>query len=180
MKTRVFNEEVLYADESIVKVDHQDIQQLKEQSDLNERKRIRLCAHRDIEDRIHEMLIIHTRDTYVRPHKHINKIESFHIIEGIADIIIYADDGSIEEIIPVGEYKSGRTFYYRLSDPLFHTLWIVSENLVFHETTNGPFRRSDMVFAPWSPPESDKKGVSLFMENLAKEIEAQKTDDTRE
>lgn len=171
MKTKVFNEEVLYADESIVKVGYQDIQLLKGQADLNERKRIRLCSHRNIKDRIHEMLIIHTRNTYVRPHKHINKTESFHIIEGIADIVIYNDGGSVTDIIPMGKYESGRIFYYRLSDPLFHTLRITSDYLVFHEITDGPFKRSDMLFAPWSPDENDHAAVIKFVEKLEYSID---------
>jgi len=170
VKTRAFNREVLFADESTVTVDHQDIQQLKEYSDLNERKRIRLCAHRDIEDRIHEMLIIHTKNTYVRPHKHINKTESFHIIEGTTDIVIFSDDGAILDLIEMSDYSGEKVFYYRLSEPLFHTVIIKSEVVVFHETTSGPFRREDMVFAEWSPPESEVEATHLFFKKLGCQI----------
>ena len=170
MKTKVFNEEVLFTDVPIVKVDKQYINKLKEKSDMNIRKRIRLCTHRDIENRIHEMLIIHTKDTYVRPHKHINKIESFHIIEGTADVVIYSDNGAIADVITMGEYGTGRIFYYRLSDPLFHTLRIISDYLIFHEITNGPFRRFDTVFAPWAP-QGTESGTNKFMDTLDREVE---------
>lgn len=170
MKIRIYNKEVLFADEPIVKVWHSDIEQLKKQSSLNERKRIRLCAHREIDNRVHEMLIIHRKDTYIQPHKHLNKTESFHIIEGIADIIIYDDQGSITEIIPMSNYGMDRVFYYRLSEPLFHTLRITSDYLVFHETTNGPFQKSDTVWAPWAPDENNHAAVDEFMKQLTESV----------
>lgn len=171
MKIRVYNKEVLFADEPIVKVWHSDIEELKKQSSLNERKRIRLCVHREIDNRVHEMLIIHRKDNYIQPHKHLNKTESFHIIEGSADIIIYDEQGTITEIIPMGKYGTDRIFYYRLSEPLFHTLRVISDYLVFHETTNGPFKKSDTIWAPWAPNENDQAAVNEFMSNLIKSIE---------
>lgn len=166
MRTKVFNKEVLYSDESVVKVNYQDIKQLKEQAELNERKRIRLCTHKNIEDRIHEMLIIHTKDIYVRPHKHIDKSESFHVIEGVADVVIFDPAGKVTEVIQMGGYSSTHTFYVRISSSNYHMLIIRSDFLVFHETTNGPFRKTDTIFAPWAPDEDNISAQKKFMENL--------------
>ena len=171
MKTNIINTEVLYIEDPIVRVDRQDIKRLKAKSDANERKRIRLCGHRDLEDPIHEMLIIHKKNTYIKPHRHLNKIESFHIIEGTAEIVIYSDDGSVTDVIPMGEYASERKFFYRLSDPLFHTLLISSDYLIFHETTNGPFRRSDTIWAAWAPDEDDLSAVKEFMAHLTHTVD---------
>ncbi|WP_449419489.1 WbuC family cupin fold metalloprotein [Phormidium nigroviride] len=170
MRTKEFNKEVLYADEPIVKVNQQDIESLKEMSQHNIRQRIRLCSHKGVDDKLHEMLIVHAKDTYVRPHKHLNKSESFHIIEGSTEVIIFNEEGSIVEAIQMGDFKSGKQFYYRLSEPYYHTLLIHSEFLVFHETTSGPFNRSDTVFALWSPSEEDTNAVSTFMESLTKQL----------
>lgn len=167
MRVREFNEDVLYADDQIVKVGWEDIYFLKERSKCNKRKQIRLCTHRDIEDNVHEMIIIHTNGTYVRPHKHLNKSESFHIIKGFADVIFFNEMGNIAEVIPMGNYSSGRKFYHRISDPYYHTLLITSDFLIFHETTKGPFRRSDTVFAPWAPDEHDTTGQRTFMDQLS-------------
>ncbi len=172
MRTKKINNEVLFADERIVKVGFRDIELLKEEARINPRKRIRLCAHMDIEDTLHEMLIIHEKGTYVRPHKHLNKSESFHIIEGSADVIVFDEDGSIIEVIRMGDYSSGLKFYYRIADPYYHTLLIRSDFLVFHETANGPFRRSDMVFASWAPDENDITGRNEFIERLSQDVES--------
>ena len=121
------------------------------------------------------MLIIHTKDTYVRPHKHFNKSESLHIIEGSADVILLDEQGDVAEVIPVGEYLSGRQFYYRMETPRYHTFIIHSDFLVFHETTNGPFQRSDTVFAPWAPEESNVEERRMYMRKLERIAEERNT-----
>ncbi len=112
------------------------------------------------------MLIVHERSAYVRPHKHPGKTESTHIIEGLVDVVIFDDDGRIERVIRMGDYASGGIFFYRMAKPVFHTLIIRSDILVFHETTSGPFDRRDTVFASWAPEDSDEHSVSIFMAQL--------------
>ena len=166
MKTTIFNNEVLYAEDSIVQIDSLDIAELKLKAKKNPRKRIRVCAHKNIDENIHEMLIVHEKNCYVRPHKHTGKTESFHIIEGKADVILFHEDGSIDQVISMGEITTGLKFYYRLPPFRFHTLLIHSDVLVFHEVTNGPFRPEDTILAPWSPEEIDEHKVSQYMVKL--------------
>lgn len=169
MRMRKFNEEVYFSDEKILKVDKSLIDILKKKAIVNKRKRVRLCFHKNVDENIHEMLIVHTRDTYVRPHKHLNKIESFNIIEGEADVILFDEDGNIIETIKMGDYGSGLNFYYRIDDPFYHMLVIKSDVLVFHEVTNGPFDRSDTVFSAWSPEDSNEDAVKEYLRTLSKE-----------
>jgi cupin fold WbuC family metalloprotein len=171
MRAIKLNDEVLIAQGPIVEIERADICALKEQSLRNERQRIRVCAHLGVEDRLHEMFIVHKKDTYIRPHKHLHKSESIHIIEGSADVVMFDDAGGILEVVRMSDYTSGCKFYYRLAEPYYHTLLIASELLVFHEITNGPFRRSDTIFAPWAPEESDAAGRAEFMRRLAHSVE---------
>ena len=62
LKTTKFNDEVVFAIDTIVKIDKKAIIGLKKMAKLNKRRRLRLCAHKDIEDSIHEMLIVHEKD----------------------------------------------------------------------------------------------------------------------
>jgi len=167
MKTTSLNEEVLYGTDDVIRVDASDIRELKRMARHNARKRIRICAHRNISEGIHEMLIVHEKSCYVQPHKHIDKIESFHIIEGSADIILFDEDGRINQLIRMGDYATGRKFFYRLPPSRYHTLVILSEVLVFHEITNGPFRPEDTVWAPWSPRETEEDEVPKYIARLA-------------
>lgn len=168
---RMENEEVFYRDGKVIQVNASEICWLKDQAERNLRKRARLCTHRNTEALLHEMLIVHARDTYIRPHKHIGKPESFHVIEGLVDVVIFDEMGSVLEVMKLGDYASGRIFYYRISDPVYHTLLIRSDLLVFHETTAGPFNRTDTVFASWSPEESDSVGCAFFTEKLSRVVE---------
>jgi len=169
LKTRQENEEVLYGEEPIIKIASDDTQWLKNKASQNERQRVRLCAHRSIGDSVHEMIIIHTRDTYVRPHKHLGKSESFHIIEGIVDVILFDDTGSVIHVLKMGKYETGMIFYYRISEPIYHTLLIQSDILVFHETTAGPLNREDTIFADWSPDAADKEACKSYVLHLSKQ-----------
>ena len=161
------NDEVLYSADRIVRVSQEDIEFLKSAARKNKRERIRLCGHRSTDDTVHEMLIVHTRATYVRPHKHFGKSESFHVIEGTADIVVFDDLGSVVDVVPMGLGGTGRNFFYRLSEPAFHTLLITSDYFVFHETTSGPFKREETHFAPWAPDEADETSVRKFVDGLA-------------
>lgn len=172
MRARKVSPEVLYADEAVVRVDAHDIQELVFEADPQPRRRTRLCTHRDSEDRLHEMLIVHHREAYVRPHKHLGKAESMHIIQGEVDLLLFGDDGVLADAIAMGEFTQGRPFYYRMADPIYHSLIIRSEWLVFHEVTSGPLRRDESMFAPWAPPDDDVAAVSRFLASAEAQLAA--------
>ena len=50
-------------------------------------------------------------------------------------------------------------------EPCFHTVLVSTPFALFHETTNGPFRRDEVEFAPWSPAEGDPD-VAAFVEAI--------------
>ncbi|MFZ1898404.1 WbuC family cupin fold metalloprotein [Methanoregula sp.] len=166
MKTRMESEEVLYAEDPIVSVTDEDLEVLKCRANVNSRNRIRLCAHPHVSDKLHEMIIILKRNAYFPPHKHIKRSESLHIIEGIADMVVFNDDGSIFQVLPLGGPGSGRSWYCRLNSSVYHTLLIRSEFLIFHETINGPFQKGNNQLAPWAPDGSDPKSNKRYLEQL--------------
>lgn len=154
INVRVESEEVLYPKEDVVLIDRVDLEEIKILALLNPRQRIRLCSHRAISDNLHEMFIVHTKECYVRPHKHIGKVESMAILEGEVDLVLFYEDGGIREVIKMGDITSGKKFYYRMSEPINHMLLIRSKFLVFHEVTEGPFLREKTVFPEWAPEEN--------------------------
>ena len=164
------NSEVLYSKDALTIAEYSDIEKLKLLSTFNPRKRIRLCTHRNQMDLLHEMIIVHEKSAYVRPHKHLTKSESTHIIEGLVDVVLFDDEGRIAQIIEMGGYASGKPFFYRMAEPIFHTLIIRSDVLVFHETTNGPFDKKTTIFAPWAPEDADLNSVAEFMNELEERV----------
>lgn len=163
MEFKEINEEVLYTTGGIVVLEQNDMNFLKEKAAGIQRKRIRFCAHNDTEDSPQEMFIVHTSDTYVRPHKHLDKAESLYILEGRADLIFFDDEARITDVYELGDYHSGKRFYCRIPEPYYHSLLIYSDFIIFHEVTKGPFVRTNSVFAPWSPADGDFLAVREFL-----------------
>lgn len=170
IKTWQYNEEVLFTKEDITKISYDEIEFLKEKARNTHRQRIRLCVHKNSKDAIHEMIIVHPKEAYVRPHKHLDKSESAHIIEGLVYVVVFTEQGKIKAIIKMGAYGSGENFYYRMSSGIYHSLFIVSDWLVFLETTKGPFKKEDTVFAPWAPADDDCDGTKIFLEELRNRV----------
>lgn len=170
MRTREYSEEVLFAKDQAITISRLDMEELKRRAKRNDRNRIRLCAHTDTSHILHEMFIVHTKDTYIRPHKHLERAESFQLIEGSAKVVFFDEEGDAVETVQMGDFSSGYAFYYRMDTPRYHTLVIDSDVLVFYECTSGPFDRNKTVFAPWSPEESDCAAVHRFREQLARVV----------
>ena len=164
---RAQNPEVYYSDDAIVTADDATIAELKRIAAKNPRLRSRLCTHPDPSSALHEMLIVHHREAYVRPHKHFGKPESFHLIEGTALVVIFDNDGNISDVLEMGPYGSGKLCYYRMPDEVFHTILITSEWLVFHETTAGPFDPTRTAFPDWAPDGSDASAAQDYMVRIA-------------
>lgn len=95
IKIRKESDEVLYPEEDVVLLQPADLQELKRLAVMNPRQRVRLCAHHTPNDQLHEMFIVHTRDCYVRPHKHLGKVESLAVLEGEVDAVLFDNDGDL-------------------------------------------------------------------------------------
>jgi cupin fold WbuC family metalloprotein len=160
---RAQNPEVYYSDDAIVTADDATIAELKRIAAGNPRLRSRLCTHPDPSSGLHEMLIVHHREAYVRPHKHFGKPESFHLIEGTAQVVIFEDDGRIRDVLEMAPYGRGVLCYYRMPEQVFHSILITSEWLVFHETTAGPFDPSRTAFPDWAPDGGDAAEVQVYV-----------------
>ena len=166
IKMKQFNQSVLFADEEIVAVDAEDVELLKTRAQENPRKRVRLCAHRSMEDPLHEMIFVYTRDTYVRPHKNLTESKSYHIIEGIVDLILFDELGNITRVFNMGDFSTGLSFFFRMPEPGYKCMVVKSDYLLFQETTNGPFEESHTIYAPWAPDEDDLDNRDKYLVNL--------------
>lgn len=163
--------EVFLAKGPVTSIGYQDIAFLRKALTGNAKGRVRINLHPDNDDPLHEMFIAIRQDSYIRPHKHPNKSESFHIVYGEVDVVIFKDDGDIHQVIKLAANSSSKAFYYRMSKPFFHTLVIKSELVVVHEITNGPFVKDGTIFATFSPTEEeDTRAISVWTEQLADRV----------
>ncbi len=129
-------------------------------------QRSRICAHSSLQDPIHEMFIAFTDKTYVRPHRHIGKVESYHVIEGVVSIFQFDATGAVESSTLLGTFFSDLPFYYRLVDSGWHSLVCISPSAIIHEVTSGPFRPEDTLFAEWAPKPDRFDDAEEFVRRL--------------
>ena len=161
-------EGVYYIEESIAVMGHQHVQFLKSAIKRTAKGRVRLCVHRDESEPIHEMFILVQCGEYIRPHRHHNKPESLCAIEGAAEIVLFSANGD-----PVRSFSCGvdeDQYYYRISEPIYHTVLVQTPYFIFHETTKGPFRRVDTEYAPWAPSEDDVAGQAEYTLELRRKL----------
>jgi cupin fold WbuC family metalloprotein len=163
-------EEMCRARPGVVAVGRVDLEYLKSEVHKTTRKRIRLCIHQTDDALMHEMFVVYTGMTYVRANLHVGKDESLHILEGEADFIFFDMLGNILDVVPLGDKHSGRNFFIRVPQGVFHTIIMRSEHLIIHEATPGPFDRSETLWAPWSPLDSDAEQVYLYQRELEEKL----------
>ena len=165
------NEEDLYPEQpkKLVTMSRKNMDCLEKIARSSARKRSRFCAHSSVDSDVHEMMICHPKGTYVSPHKHVGKDESFHLISGEIDLLLFDDQGNIKDVLHMGNYKSGEPFYYRIPADIFHTQ-IFKQDTIFHEVTKGPFNKNDTIAADWAPDEKDAMLVENYVRKMKEDI----------
>jgi cupin fold WbuC family metalloprotein len=165
-KTSMITPDVFVTEERYPSVGREDVDRLQAALPGSSRGRVRLCAHKDNADRMHEMFIAFDGQNYVRPSRHLGKDESLHMLEGAGDYFFFDAGGQVTDVVSLGTYDSEHQFYCRIPEGADHALLIRSDRIAIHETTPGPFRREDTVFTPWSPAETDADAARAFLETL--------------
>ncbi len=157
---------IFYLEDPISPVGKEQVAFLRRAVGRTTKGRARLCAHAGEDDALHEMLILLRSGGYVRPHRHLGKSESLHVIEGSATIVLFSESGEPERVFNCGAPPDSDCFFYRISEPVFHTQLVRTPYFAFHEVTRGPFRREETEYAPWAPPEQDAKACQAYLAQL--------------
>jgi cupin fold WbuC family metalloprotein len=141
---------------------------LLQEARKNDKHRARICAHPDVSDAVHEMVICLLDKCYIRPHLHC-KAESLHVLEGTCDLILLDHVGKVLNALCVSSDLPDASRLVRLPAGTFHTLLVRSAHFLFHETTRGPFDPADTVFGDWAPPEGSAE-CATYVRQLDEEV----------
>ena len=159
---------VFVADEAITTVSLNDIDFLKHQASVLPVKKSRVLLHGKPEQLLHEMLIVHTRGTYIQPHINQRSAKSFLVISGTMKLVLYDEDGSIRAHYCLSADDAEANVLIRLNRPYFHTLIMLSDTVVFLETTLGPHKET--IYADFAP-QPNEKGANEYMAWLEKQTD---------
>lgn len=156
--------EAVFTQTDVTEVGRTWLDQLKHDAQTAPLGRARLCLHRDHADAIQEMVIAFCRGSLVRPHRHEGRCESLHVIEGSLAVLLFDDAGRVDRRIDLAAPPMGDApFMYRLSASLWHAVVPLSDSVVVHEVTQGPFvADTPGAFAPWSP--TGGRELAAFLE----------------
>jgi cupin fold WbuC family metalloprotein len=158
---------VLFTEEKLCAISPELLKRLKKLAFQAPLKRARFCMHLSHDDAIQEMIIALYGNPYIRPHRHPNKTETLHLIEGEALVAFFDDAGAVVKTIHLS-LNNDRPFLYRLSTPLWHTVVSLTEYVVFHEVVSGPFSPSESSEFPIWEPKDDPKAIHAFQEQILK------------
>jgi cupin fold WbuC family metalloprotein len=129
--------------------------------------------HASATDNPHRFLNVMLRDTYVRPHRHLQppKAETFLVLEGAAVIVLFDDFGNINARHELGTVtESGRVWGVDIGPGLWHTLFPLTDRAVCFEVKPGPWDPvTDKDFAPWAPREDDP-AKETYLKKLKQQI----------
>lgn len=134
------------------------------------RRRKNLNLHDEYDDPCQRLFNALEPDTYVRPHRHTDppKPECFMAVRGKMALVVFADDGQVDMIVPFG--VDCVTVAIDLPPAMWHTLVSLESGSIFFETKPGPYASlSDKDFAPWSPAEGSTEAES-YLANLIKKV----------
>lgn len=123
------------------------------------RLRMNYNFHSGPEDNPHRFLNVLLQGTYIRPHRHLAppKSESFLVLEGIAEVILFDDEGTITARHQLGgQAAEQRVWGIDIPPGLWHTIMARTPRVVCYEVKPGPWiPGTDKEFAEWAPAEDD-------------------------
>ncbi|EME70537.1 hypothetical protein H261_07903 [Paramagnetospirillum caucaseum] len=126
----------------------------------------RLCLHRDPQDPFHDMVIVESASGYARPHRHHAKGETCHVIRGSVAMVQFDDQGSI---LHVARLAPGGGTIARVAPRSWHTVLVLSEDAVYHESKPGPFDPAcDAELPSWAPVGQDAQ--DRWMSDLRRRV----------
>ncbi|MDC3130689.1 WbuC family cupin fold metalloprotein [bacterium] len=140
------NNRVFYLKDSLSLVSYQVIMIIKEIAKVRKIPICRICIHKNDNEIIHEMIMIHSVKTSVGPLRQKKQSISYHIINGKLKLSQCDRKGKILNSYILDNNHLDNTQKYisiRMKANLFRKVQSLSDDTVFLEIANGPFKDKD-------------------------------------
>jgi cupin fold WbuC family metalloprotein len=134
------------------------------------KQNVRLCLHENAQSSFHSMIICERKGKYYRPHKHLTKGESFHILEGTLGVVCFYPDGRILDACVLTAKDNP---VYRVGEAMYHCVLPLSKIVIYHESKPGPFLGDkDSIFPSWAPCAGANR-EKIFVKGLKRAMKKQ-------
>lgn len=129
------------------------------------RRRMNHNFHPELSDPVQRLLNALEPWTYIRPHKHITKEESFVLLRGKVLAVTFEDNGTISDFCML--HKENGNLGIEFGENTYHMLTSLETGSVVYEIKEGPFvPHASENQAPWAPDEHDYEGAKRFLQAI--------------
>ncbi len=121
--------------------------------------------HDSMESAVHRLLNALEPGTYLTPHRHMDKEETYLILRGSLFAFFFDDDGNITDKTLLSQAKGN----YGLEIPprTWHSIVALEPGTMIFEVKSGPYvPLTPEEIAAWAPPPSDTEKVAAYMKHL--------------
>ena len=149
-------------------IDRDKLDQLSCTAAASERRRKNLNLLEDYTDPCQRLFNAMEPGTYIRPHRHLDppKAECFLAVRGRMALIVFADNGEIEQIVQFG--TGCDVLGVDLPAGSWHCMVALEEGSIFFETKPGPYTpHAAEDLAPWAPVEGHPAATEYLDELTA-------------
>jgi cupin fold WbuC family metalloprotein len=148
---------ILHSTDEVATIDATMIRRMHDLALKSPDGRARLCLHHSESDPAQEMIMALTSDNCYPVHRHRDKAESYHILEGTLGIAIFDDDGRVRRRAVLSATANDAGQVLRIAPMLWHAVLPLSLVVIFHEVTAGPFRPGQSEFAAFCPEDIEQR-----------------------
>lgn len=141
------------------------LNRVTEEAKVNSRLRMNYNFHTSMDALVHRMLNALEPGTYLPPHRHSDKEETYLVLRGKLIAFFFNDEGVVIEKT-ILDPLSGK---YGLEIPsgVWHSIISLESGTVIFEVKKGPYQPLPQEdIASWAPTPSDSKGIKDFMNLL--------------
>lgn len=135
------------------------------QAKESSRLRMNHNFHKTMDAPVHRMLNALEPETYLPPHRHSDKEETYLVLRGRLMAFFYDEKGNVTEKVCLNPLE-GR---YGLEIPprTWHSIIALESGTVIFEIKRGPYQPlSPEDMASWAPASDDVDGIRAFMKRM--------------
>ena len=126
------------------------------------RRRMNYNFHPELSDPVQRLLNALEPWTYIRPHKHTTKEESFVLLSGKVLAVVFNTDGTIRDHAILS--RETGILGIEFEENCFHMLTSLETGSVVFEIKEGPFvPHTEGSSAPWAPLEGTPEARTFLM-----------------
>lgn len=147
----------------MIRITTQLIEKVSADARVSPRLRMNYNFHPELSDPVQRLLNALEPWTYIRPHKHTTKEESFVLLSGTILAVVFNDDGTIRDHAVLSQATG--ILGIEFEENCFHMLTSLETGSAVYEIKEGPFvPHTEGSSAPWAP----KEGTPEAKDFLAK------------